>query len=102
MSEQKFEDFVVRIHQLERSNRLWKSIALGGAAFLLFVVGGVGVLHNQALQAARLEAERARVEADQARAAEVRAREVAERMTYANMIQMANQQMEKDSRLKPK
>jgi hypothetical protein len=95
------EDLILRIHQLERSNRFWKSIALGGAAFLLLVVGGLGVLHNQAVQAARLEAERARAEADWARAAEMRARETAERMNYARSIQMAQQQLEQDRRLKP-
>jgi hypothetical protein len=79
MPEPTFEDFVIRIHQLERSNRFWKSVALGAAAFLLLVVTGLGGLQHQAVQAARLEAERARAEAEWARAAEMRAREVAEK-----------------------
>jgi hypothetical protein len=76
MSEPKLEDLVVRVQQLERSNRLWKSVALGLAAFLLLVVGGLVVLQHQAVQAARLEAERAR-------AAEMQVREEAEKTADA-------------------
>jgi hypothetical protein len=76
MSEPKLEDLVVRVQQLERSNRLWKSVALGVAAFLLLVVGGLVVLQRQAMQAAR-------VEADRAREAEMWAREAAQKATDA-------------------
>jgi hypothetical protein len=83
MSEPRLEDLLVRIHQLERSNRLWKALALGGAVFLLLVVGGFGVLQHRALEAAQQEAARAQE-------AEVRARQAAERASYAHTIQMAD------------
>jgi hypothetical protein len=76
MHEPKLEDLIVRVQQLERSNRLWKTVALGVTAFLLLVVGSLVVLQRQAMQAARVEAARARD-------AEMAAREAAQKATDA-------------------